>query len=65
MQAAGADLMHLLLPDDDGVDVLLRVHLPLPEAAAQEPDRPPLHPASVCGRHHSQSSAAGQRRLQK
>ncbi len=62
MQAAGADLMHLLLPDDNGADVLLRVHLPLPEAAAQEPDCPAFHPASVCGRHYSQSSAPGQRR---
>ena len=59
VQAAGADLLHLLLPDHDGADVLLRLHLPLAEEEAEEQDRTALHSAHVCGRYARQSTATG------
>ena len=64
VQAAGADLLHLLLPDHDGADVLLRLHLPLAEEEAEEQDRTALHSAHVCGRYARQSTATGMYRDQ-
>jgi hypothetical protein len=59
VKITGADLLHLLLPHHDGADVLLRLHLPLAEAQAEESDSTPVNLAHVYRRNTGQPTATG------